>query len=154
MIEETGRVVAVEADSLWVETIQRSTCGSCAAQKGCGQSLLARFAGHTSYLRVLLQGKESSRYQVGDEVRIGVPESVVVTGSLFVYMLPLLAMIAGASLAHELYANEGLSVLGAALGLLAGGAYVRWRAWLTRGDPDLQPLLLDADAPEPVRLTG
>ena len=40
MLLETGRVVAVDADSVWVETIRRTTCGSCAVQKGCGHGLL------------------------------------------------------------------------------------------------------------------
>ena len=44
MLIETGRVVAVEAneEALWVETIRQSTCGSCAANKGCGHGLLNR----------------------------------------------------------------------------------------------------------------
>lgn len=153
MIVETGKVVSVEADGLWVETIQRSTCGSCAAEKGCGQSLMARLLGHTSYLRVLLEGRDPQQFHPGDQVRIGVPEDVVVKGSLFVYLLPLLAMIAGAGLAQRQFDSEGLSILGAVIGLLLGGAYVRWRAWLTRNDRRLQPVLLD-DAGEPVQIAG
>lgn len=143
MIAETGRVVAIESDGLWVETIQRSTCGSCAAQKGCGQSLLARLAGHSSYLWVLLEGRDSRAYQLGDEIQLGIPEDVVVKGSLFVYLLPLLLMILGSGLAHSWFASEGLSVLGALAGLLFGGLVVRWRAQQTRFDPRLQPVLLD-----------
>ncbi len=143
MIAETGRVVAVESDGLWVETIQRSTCGSCAAQKGCGQSLLARLAGHSSYLWVLLDGRDSAAYQLGDEIQLGIPEDVVVKGSLFVYLVPLLLMILGSGLAHSWFASEGLSVLGALGGLVLGGLVVRWRAQQTRLDPRLQPVLLD-----------
>ncbi len=151
MIIETGKVVSVEADGIWVETIQRSTCGSCAAEKGCGQSLMARLLGRTSYLRVLLEGRDPALFQPGDQVRIGIPEDVVVKGSLFVYFLPLLAMIAGAALAHREFGSEGLAILGAVVGLLLGAAYVRWRAWLTRNDNRLQPVLMD-DAAEPVQL--
>ena len=143
MIIETGRIVAIEADGLWVETIQRSTCGTCAAEKGCGQSLMARLAGHTSYLRVLLQGRDPARYHLGDEVQIGVPESVVVNGSLFVYLLPLLAMILFSGIAHQLLAHEGLTALAAFIGLLAGALIVRWRAHVTRNDSRLQPVLID-----------
>lgn len=143
MIIETGRVVAVESDGLWVETIQRSTCGSCAAQKGCGQSLLARLTGHTSYLRVVLEGRDPAGFQLGEQVRIGVPEQVVVSGSLFVYLVPLFAMLLFSGIAHNLWAYEGLTAAFAALGLLAGGLVVRWRAQVTRNDPRLQPVLLD-----------
>ncbi len=147
MISETGRIVAIEPDGLWVETIQRSTCGSCAAEKGCGQSLMARLMGHTSYLWVLLEGRDSSDYRLDQEVQIGVPETVVVKGSLFVYLTPLVGMIAGAGAAQQLWASDGPSALGALMGLLAGGALVRWRAHQTRYDRRLQPVLLDERQP-------
>lgn len=147
MIAETGRVVAIEPEGLWVETIQRSTCGTCAAEKGCGQSLMSRLTGHTSYLWVLLDGRDSSAYQLGDEIQLGVPEEVVVKGSLFVYLLPLLSMILGSGLAHHFFASEGLSVLGGVLGLVLGGLVVRWRAHQTRLDPRLQPVLMDQREP-------
>lgn len=150
MITETGRIVAIEPEGLWVETIQRSTCGSCAAQKGCGQSLMSRLLGHTSYLWVLLEGRDAAQYQLGEEIRIGVPETVVVKGSLFVYLVPLLFMLVGAGLADTLTQSDGWSAIGAMLGLLAGGLLVRWRAHHTRYDRRLQPVLLDER--EPVHL--
>jgi sigma-E factor negative regulatory protein RseC len=152
MIAETGRIVAIEEDGLWVETIQRSTCGSCAAEKGCGQSLMSKLSGHTSYLWVLLEGRDPENYQLGDEIHLGVPEDVVVKGSLFVYLLPLLLMILGSGLANAFFAHEGLSVLGGLIGLVAGGLLVRWRAHQTRHDPRLQPVLLDGR--EPVHLVA
>ena len=42
-IVEMGRIVAVEQDpqlTVWVETIKRSTCGTCASKKGCGNEHL------------------------------------------------------------------------------------------------------------------
>lgn len=147
MMNETGRVVAVEEDGLWVETIQRSTCGSCAARNGCGQNLMARLLGHTSYLWVLLEGRSSEDYRPGQEVSIGVPEAVVVRGSLFVYLTPLLAMIAGAGALQHLTGSDGWSALGALAGLALGGLVVRWQAHRTRRDPRLQPVLLDETRP-------
>ncbi|MGD8176945.1 SoxR reducing system RseC family protein [Marinimicrobium sp. ARAG 43.8] len=147
MISETGRIVAVENEGLWVETIQRSTCGSCAAEKGCGQSLMSKLLGHSSYLWVVLEGRDASDYRIGEEVSIGVPETVVVRGSLFVYLVPLLAMVAGSGLAQHLWGSDGLSAIGAVLGLVAGGALVRWRAYQTRYDRRLQPVLLDDRQP-------
>ncbi len=144
MILETGRVVAIEAEGLWVETIQKSTCNSCRAEPGCGQAMLTRLGGQpTSYLWVLLQGREPSNYHLGDEVQIGVPEEVIAKGSLFVYMLPLLGLLSGAGLAHHLWSHEAVTFVGAILGLLLGGVLVRWRAHQTRFDPRLQPVLVD-----------
>jgi sigma-E factor negative regulatory protein RseC len=143
MLLETGRVVAVEPQGLWVETIQRSACGSCQAQKGCGHSLLAKFGASASSLWVLLDGRDASRYQVGNEVQIGVPEAVIANGSLFVYMVPLLAMIAATVIAHQQLLSDGLSALCALIGLLVGAAVVRFCSHLIRFDIRLQPVLVD-----------
>ena len=40
MLTETGRVVAVDDDGLWVETVRRSTCNACGVRQGCGHGLL------------------------------------------------------------------------------------------------------------------
>lgn len=147
MILETGRIVAVEPDVLWVETIQRSTCNTCRAEQGCGQSMMAKLSGHTSYLRVLLQGRDASIYQLGDEIQIGVPEAVVANGSLFAYLTPLLGLLFFSGFAHWQFAHEPITILAAFVGLLAGGLVVRWRAHQTRNDSHLQPVLVDGSKP-------
>ena len=147
MIQEKGRIVAVEQEGLWVETIQRSTCGSCSAEKGCGQSLMAKLSGHTSYIWVLLQGRDSNQYHLGDEVEIGIPEAVVANGSLFAYMVPLLAMIFAAGFAHYQTGSEGITILSALAGFVGGALVVRWHAHRTRFDARLQPVLIDERKP-------
>jgi len=144
MILETGRIVSIETQGLWVETIQRSACGSCQAQKGCGHSALAKFGASASRLWVLVEGRAINSFTLGDEVQIGVPEEVIAGGSLFVYMLPLLAMIAAMLTAHSAGLNDGLTAVYAVLGLLLGAAIVRWCSHLIRFDSRLQPVLVGA----------
>lgn len=146
MLVETGRVVALEPESLWVETIRQSTCGSCAVKQGCGHGLLNRIAdGRSGYVRVLRGDSNSPQCAVDDQVRISIPEQVILRGSVVVYMLPLLCMLAGAALITYLLpaAPEVLSVLGAGLGLALGFGLVRWHAWRHRHDRSLQPTLLE-----------
>lgn len=143
MILEIGRIVSVEPDSIWVETIQRSTCNSCRAEPGCGQSMMAKLSGHSSYLRVLLQGRDAAQYHLGDEVQIGVPEAVVANGSLFAYLVPLFAMLLFAGTTHHWMNQEALTILAAFFGLVIGGVIVRLRAHQTRNDSDFQPVLVD-----------
>lgn len=144
MILETGRIVAIEPKRLWVETIQRSACGSCQVQKGCGHSALSKFGASASRLWVLLEGRDADRFCVGDEVQIGVPEEVIAVGSLFVYILPLLSMISATLVAHHSQLSDGATALCALLGLLVGAAIVRWCSHLIRFDSRLQPVLVDA----------
>ena len=143
MILETGRIVAIEPQGLWVETIQLSACGSCQAQKGCGHSALAKFGASASRLWVLLDGRDDKHFKVGDEVKIGVPEEVIAGGSLFVYMLPLLAMIVATLLAHNANLSDGVTAICAFIGLFLGAVIVRWCSHLIRFDSRLQPVLVD-----------
>jgi len=157
MLTETGRVVGIEADGLWVETIRRSTCGACAAQQGCGHGLLNRISdGKQGYIRVLPGAGAVEHYSINDQVLISIPEEVILRGSFIAYVLPLLAMLAGALAAVRwLPGNEDLvAVLGAAVGLALGFALVHWHANRHRRDPSFQPVLLRVIPPrvEPATL--
>ncbi len=143
MLSETGRIVAVEDDALWVETIAQSTCGSCAAKKGCGQSLLSRFGARANYLRVLLDGRNAQHYRVNESVNIGIPEDVIVKGSLFVYLLPLLFMLVFAGIGHHYFEKEWVSILASLAGLAIGGGVVKLHALYHRNNPKMQPVLLE-----------
>lgn len=156
MLVETGRVVAVESQALWVETIRQSTCGSCAANKGCGHGLLNRIAdGRTGYVRVLSGAVTTGQCEVDDQVRFGIPERVILRGSLLIYMLPLACMLFGAAGAQGLWpvAPELAASGGAFAGLALGFVFVRWHAWRHRDDRALQPTLLAVlpRAPLPLR---
>lgn len=143
MLKETGRVVAIDDDSVWVETINQSTCGSCAAEKGCGQSVLAKWSAKESYLKVLLDGRDPNTVQVNDEITLGIPEDVVVKSSLLLYCLPIALMIAGALVGENVFAQEWITVLGAALGFAVGGAFVSLVSHLKRGDRRSQPVIIE-----------
>lgn len=146
MLTETGRVVAVDQDGLWVETIRQSTCGSCAAQKGCGHGILNRISdGKRGYIRVLSGKVATHDCAVDDQVRISIPEEVILRGSMVVYMVPLLSMLAGAAAAVNLLpgGQDLLAALGAAGGFALGFGIVRWHAWHHRHDRSLQPTLLE-----------
>ena len=150
MLIETGRVVAVDPDGLWVETIRQSTCGTCAAQKGCGHSLLNKLSdGKRGYIRVLPGSRSPQECSVDDQVRISIPEEVILRGSLIVYMLPLACMLAGAAAAVGLApgSQDVLAAIGAAVGFGLGFALVRWHAWRHRDDRSFQPTLLEVLQP-------
>ena len=103
MLTEVGRVVAVEPESLWVETIRQSTCGTCAAQKGCGHGLMNRVTdGKRSYIRVLRGQQPVQHCDVDDQVLISIPEEVILKGSFIAYMFPLVCMLLGAMAATGL----------------------------------------------------
>ena len=117
MLTESGRIVGIEADSLWVETIRRSTCGACKAQKGCGHGLVNRIAdGKRGYIRALPGSRSLEHYNIGDHVLISIPEEVILRGSFIAYLLPLIAMLAGAVIGGTPLAGGKATVFGAILG--------------------------------------
>ena len=159
MLTEVGRVVALDADSLWVETLRKTTCGTCAAQKGCGHGILNRMSsGSRNYIRVLLAGQLSAQYALDDQVRIAIPEQVVVRSSFVMYVLPLFCMLAMAvalSKWFPLQPADLMSGLGAVLGFLLGILLVRLHAHRHRDNLEFQPRLLgpvSAGSPDSIEL--
>lgn len=145
MLTETARVVAVEPGKLWVETIRQSVCGTCAAQKGCGHGLLNQISdGHRNYLQVFTTDFSPDEFQIDDQVTIGVPERLMLRGSVVLYLLPLACMLLAALTLPTLLpvVAELASIGGAAGGFAVGLLLVRWHASSHQDNPDFQPRLL------------
>lgn len=143
MIKETGRVVAIETDGLWVETIRQSTCGSCSVKKACGHQLLNKVGtGQSHHIRVLLGDLSPADFNLGDEVAISIPEAVLVKGALLVYMLPLVTMLLGAVATSRYWAGDLAAFAGALAGFLLGVAVVQFHAIANRDNKALQPTVI------------
>jgi sigma-E factor negative regulatory protein RseC len=106
MIEERARVIAIENDQLLLEAQTRAACNACAARQGCGTSVLSKWVGR-KFTR--FQAPNTVDASVGDEVVVGLAEEAMLKGSVFVYLLPLLAMIIFALLADTLISAEAAS---------------------------------------------
>ena len=140
MIIETATVVALESDALWVETIQKTACEACVAQKGCGTRVLSKLTGKTNRIRVLAN-RSCADLKIGQDVSIGIPEDVIVKGSMLVYILPVLCAVIGAWLGGS--SDDLVSIASALSGLLLGGLIVSLQSNKTRNDLRYQPVLLD-----------
>lgn len=142
MIEEPGRVVAVESGAVWVETKRSSTCSGCSAKGGCGQGLMDTLG--VRERRGLTRALTDLHLEVGDSVVIGISESVLLRGAILVYLFPLLALLAGALVASEFSASESYVMLAGMGGFLASWLIVRRRSQQAAADPALQPVVLRA----------
>ncbi|WP_043315773.1 SoxR reducing system RseC family protein [Microbulbifer sp. HZ11] len=148
MIEERGKIVAIEKSAVWVETVQRSGCHSCAAKPGCGTGLLGDFWANASRVRVQVSPAEAEALQLHDTVVIGIGERVLATSSLVVYLVPLIALVLGA-LAGQTLGSEPLAIAGAFLGLGAGAAVVRLYSHFHRGNRAFAPQFLRCEQGAP-----
>jgi sigma-E factor negative regulatory protein RseC len=146
MIFETGIVVSKVNHSVMVETIQKTACDSCAAQPGCGHSVLSKLTGNSVRIRVLMGEFNANEIIIGQSVTIGIPDHVVVKGSLFVYLVPLLGSLMGAWAMGFFYKSVALdlmSIMGAAIGLIIGGIFVWSRSQKSQDESESNPILYD-----------
>lgn len=128
-ITEVGRVVEIDSHCLWIETIRQTTCQSCSAQKACGHGIMSNIAkNRTHKIRVAVDASDIAGYRVDDEVEISIPEHLLVTGALVVYLLPLLTMLGGALLFAQVWAGDVPAVIGAVTGFAGGIFLVRYHA--------------------------
>lgn len=144
MTQETGRVVATEGECVWVETISRSSCQSCAVKAGCGHGVLNQMgSGRHHHVRALLQGIDPATVEVGDTVEIAIPDRVLVGGALLVYLLPLVTLLAGAGFASHLLSGWLGADVAAFIGALSGFGFglvaVKLHSLAHRNRPGYQP---------------
>ena len=133
MLTETGRVVGLEGDTVWVETLRQSTCGACSARSGCGHGLLnsALPGGSRALVRARLDTALRQPIALQDHVEVALPERSFLTAAAALYLLPLLTAVLGALVVEQVWAGVGASAdaavaLAALLGLGVGLGAVRW----------------------------
>ncbi|NHI00923.1 MULTISPECIES: SoxR reducing system RseC family protein [Oceanimonas] len=137
MIEEIATVTAVHAGRVEVSCFSKSACGQCRQSSSCGTGLVSKALPARSHDFAIAT---ELALRPGQQVRIGIPEHSLIGGALLVYLLPLLCLLAGGSLA----AWAGLPEVGSILGALAGGGLgfglaARWARRRGRFD---QPVIL------------
>lgn len=119
MIEETGTIVKIEHQKIWIEMVKQSACASCSAQKGCGQSLLAKI-GDGKRLLIQAENPDQLAASVDDRVVLGIEEKSFITASLIVYLLPIVSMFLLAVAFQLQGSSEPVVIAAAAVGLAAG----------------------------------
>ncbi|MCG6937205.1 MAG: SoxR reducing system RseC family protein [Gammaproteobacteria bacterium] len=90
MIEEIAQVIDIKGNNMILQAQRQSACGSCAANKGCGTSVLSKVVGR-KFTR--FQADNSINASVGDTVVVAIPEDAMLKGSLVMYLVPILGMI-------------------------------------------------------------
>lgn len=142
MLEERGQVIAIEQGAVRVRVNRQSSCGSCQAKAACGQGLMQTIQSERCHeVRALTD----LSLQEGDFVVLGVSEDLLLRSAFMVYLLPLLALIAGAVLGQQLGLTEGWSVLLAGLAFAASGVYLYRFNKRNTDNTSLMPVVLRAE---------
>lgn len=122
MLSKTGRVVSVNNDQLWVESQAETGCHACALKSGCGHSLLAMRRLPLT-MPVQMGSLSQETVQPGDTLLIELSEGVLLGFAAKVYLGPLLALLAAATLVSYWLPEQVILQLAAAV---AGAALVLW----------------------------
>jgi sigma-E factor negative regulatory protein RseC len=120
MIEELAVVVQMEGHQIWVESGQNSGCGGCQQKTSCASSAIG------SIIKKKPVPVDSDiKLKIGDQVIVAIDENLLVSASLLLYLLPLIALFTGAGIADWLVANAPHSDI-----WIAGSAIVSFSAML------------------------
>ncbi len=142
MLEERGQVVAVEPGAVLVEVQRRSACGSCQARAACGQGLGQMLRqGSAHQVRALTD----LQLAVGDVVTLGVSEDLLLHSALLVYLLPLVALLAGAGIGRWFGLAEGAGIMLAMAGFVASLLFLRNYNKRNANNSRLVPVVLRAE---------
>lgn len=144
MIEESGRVIAIDDACAWVVTQRKTACQSCSAKNSCGTGIIARTFGERT-LRFKVENVVNAG--VGDSVILGIDDRILVRSSLLLYAMPLLAMLVsgylGQSLATALsISGEWMTILFAVAGLALSFVILRYFIQTLTVNSDYRPRLL------------
>jgi len=106
MIEELAVVVKIDNHQVWVESGQTSACGGCLQKTSCT----------TNVIGSVLKKKSvpvdcDIPLKIGDNVMVAIDENLLLSASLLLYLLPLIALFIGAGIADGLLDNSAFADL-------------------------------------------
>ena len=134
MIEERAVILSLEKSSnnssndfqsesvATIEIERKTACGLCGQTRGCGNSIWGKLFGHQT---TAFKAQNSINAKVGQSVVVGINETAVLKGALLLYIVPLFTLFVGALLASHFWQSDGITLLGAAAGLVSGLLWVK-----------------------------
>lgn len=138
MLEETGTVIDTRGDTLWVQTIARSSCSKCSTST-CSTSVIGKLF---NLKRNVLQMENTLQAKKGQRVVIGIPDATLVKASVWAYLVPIVFMVAATMIALSLGASDLLQAMTAVVGLFVGFLVVKRVMSLVTENQQFEPQLL------------
>lgn len=130
MIEQDAVVTRTgPGGQVWIKSLQAGACGGCMQQKSCGTAALAEWLPKREFAVDCEQA-----LQVGDQVRVGIEDGQLLSVSLLLYLVPLLAMLAAVGVGQALLppdaTDDWLPAIALTALLAACGLIHRWQGFL------------------------
>lgn len=139
MIEESGTVLSTEAGFAEVETVRTSSCTACRARHGCGHHAIAQVS---SSNRMRMRVVDTHSVAVGQKVVVGIPEDTLLQASVWMYFIPLLGLVLGATLPSLWHAGTVVSVVLSLFGFVFGLWLAKAKSQKEENNLDFYPKIL------------
>ena len=145
MIEARAVVRGIDAQEVRLQGLNPGNCARCASGPGCGGGILSRLRSNTRPdLRI--PRPDSVELHEGDLVVLGLEEQALLRASVWVYVVPLVAMLGAGALAERLLgAPDPVVMLFALVGLFGGLFWLGRRGSAAAEDTRFRPVILRKD---------
>ncbi|EXI62911.1 transcriptional regulator [Mannheimia granulomatis] len=109
MMMEQATVVAYKSGVAVVQCYAKRGCGGCSANSMCGTTALSALVGEKTAPKFSIKVDEP--LQIGDEIKLGLPENTLLESVGLIYGLPLFVLIMTAVIFSQFFANELIVLL-------------------------------------------
>lgn len=145
MIEARAIVRGVDGKHIRLKGLNPGNCARCARGQGCGGGILSRLLSRTRPDLRVPRPAEPELHE-GDLVVLGLEEQALLSASVWVYLVPLTAMLAAGALAERVFgAPDPVVMLFALIGLIGGLAWLGRRGGAVANDERFRPVILRKD---------
>ena len=141
MATEQGTVIKIDAQGTWVKTSQSSACAGCSAKGSC----LSKPGGDEREVNAI----NTVGAVVGDRIVLGIESAPLLKATFLLYVFPIIALIFGAFLGHELAGNLQMDATN--LSVLSGLAFFASAVLIMRRRAN-RMALQDAYRPKIIRI--
>jgi positive regulator of sigma E activity len=135
-LNETVKVERLAEGIAWVRAAQNKACDSCGVRGACGARLLENK--QAGLIPVTLPDTLWSQVEIGSDIKIEVPDALLLTTTFSVYLLPILAMLVGATLPSLFFQITETGQIVASFFSLTAGLW--WSLFRVRGRKQLDSL--------------
>lgn len=141
MIEERAIVRRVQGGEIHVQALNPGNCPRCAEGRGCGGGILAKLVSRQRP-DVRVESRLSD-LRVGEMVVVGIDESALLSASVWVYLVPLGAMLLAGAIAQQwLQAPDPIVMAFGIAGLALGLAWLRRQSARAGEQTRFRPVIL------------
>lgn len=145
MIEEQALVLSeAKHGYVNVKIHRQSACESCQLKSGCGQSALTKLSSNKC---IELSVLNTINAKPGDIVALSISEQGLLSASLLMFMMPLLAMLSVSVFTKSMLAwSDGAVAISGLIALLFGFVYARYYAKNHSDDERFRPEMVRVNA--------